>query len=75
MPEYAPEPDEGRFAQSRAFFAGIEEWLSGPVAAGLTHAELEAQQMPRPGAAAADVPGSPGPAGGPRAAQGEGDRR
>lgn len=43
MPEYAPEADEERFAQSRAFFAGMEEWLSGLVAAGLTHAELEEQ--------------------------------
>ena len=31
------------FAQSRACFAGMEEWLSGPEAAGLTHAELEEQ--------------------------------
>jgi hypothetical protein len=43
MPEYAPEADQEQFAQARAFFAGIEEWLSGPVAAGLTHAELEEQ--------------------------------
>jgi hypothetical protein len=43
VPGYAPEPDGEQFAQSRECFAGIEEWLLGPVAAGLTHAELEEQ--------------------------------
>ena len=43
MPEYAPEPDGERFARSREFFAEMEEWLSGPEAAGLTHADLEGQ--------------------------------
>jgi hypothetical protein len=43
MPEYAPEGAGKAFAQSRACFAGMEEWLSGAVAAGLTHAELEEQ--------------------------------
>jgi hypothetical protein len=43
MPEYAPEGAGDAFAQSRACFAGVEEWLSGPVAADLTHAELEEQ--------------------------------
>jgi hypothetical protein len=43
MPEYAPEGAGNAFAQSRACFAGMEEWLSGAVAAGLTHAELEEQ--------------------------------
>ena len=43
MPEYAPGADGDGFAQSRGCFAGIEEWLSGSVAAGLTHAELEEQ--------------------------------
>lgn len=43
MPEYAREPEGDAFAQSRACFKGIKEWLSGPVAGGLTHAELEEQ--------------------------------
>ncbi len=43
MPGYAPEPAGGVFAQSRARFAEVEGWLSGPDAAGLAHAELEEQ--------------------------------
>jgi hypothetical protein len=43
MPEYAPEGTGNAFAQSRTCFAGMEEWLSGAGAAGLTHAELEEQ--------------------------------
>ena len=35
MPEYASEGAGNAFAQSRACFAGMEEWLSGAVAAGL----------------------------------------
>jgi hypothetical protein len=41
MPGYAPEPGGGEFAQSRACFAELQEWLSGP--GGLTHAEVEEQ--------------------------------
>ena len=37
----APGPGGEEFAQSRACFAELEEWLSGPGAAGLTHAGLE----------------------------------
>jgi hypothetical protein len=43
MPGYAPEPGSEEFAQSRACFAEPEEWLSGPGAGRLTHAELEEQ--------------------------------
>jgi hypothetical protein len=38
VPGYAPGM---AFARSREAFAGIEEWLEGPEAAGLEHAELE----------------------------------
>ena len=41
MPQYAGTAGDGEFAQSRACFEQIVEWLSGPGAAGLTHAELE----------------------------------
>jgi hypothetical protein len=41
MPEYAGTAGDGEFAQSKACFEQIVEWLSGPGAAGLTHAELE----------------------------------
>jgi hypothetical protein len=43
MPGYGPEPEGARFAGARELFAGTVEWLSGPEAAGLTHAELEEQ--------------------------------
>jgi hypothetical protein len=33
----------GRFAQPRACLAEVKEWLAGPDAACLTHAELEEQ--------------------------------
>ena len=44
MPGYAPGM---AFARSREAFAGIEEWLEGPQAAGLEHAELEEQLAAR----------------------------
>jgi hypothetical protein len=44
VPGYAPEM---AFARSREAFAGIEEWLEGPEAAGLEHAELEEQLAAR----------------------------
>ena len=43
MPEYARERGGDGFAWSREGFAEIEEWLAGPAAAGLGHAELEEQ--------------------------------
>ena len=43
MPGYGPEPGGEGFAQSRGYFAELEEWLSGGEAAALTHAELEEQ--------------------------------
>ena len=43
MPGYGPEPGGEGFAQSRGYFAELEEWLSGGDAAALTHAELEEQ--------------------------------
>ena len=43
MPGYAPGPGGEEFAQSRACFAELEEWLSGPEAGRLTHAKLEEQ--------------------------------
>ena len=50
MQEYAslvPDPGEGPFAQSRAYYAGVEEWLAGDEAAGLRHADLEEQLLGR----------------------------
>jgi hypothetical protein len=44
VPGYAP---EASFACSREAFAGIEEWLGSPGAAGLEHAELEEQLAAR----------------------------
>jgi len=44
VPGYAPGM---AFARSREAFAGIEEWLEGPQAAGLEHAELEEQLAAR----------------------------
>ena len=49
MPGYAPDPDGEEFAQSRACFAELEEWLSGPEAGRLTHAETEEQPDARAG--------------------------
>ena len=43
MPGYAPDPGGEEFAQSRVCFAELEEWLSGPEAGRLTHAEIEEQ--------------------------------
>jgi hypothetical protein len=48
MQEYAslvPDPGEGPFVQSRAYYAEVEEWLAGDEAAGLRHADLE-EQLP-----------------------------
>ena len=50
MQEYAslvPDPGEGPFAQSRAYYAEVEEWLAGDEAAGLRHADLEEQLLGR----------------------------
>jgi hypothetical protein len=44
MSGYAP---DASFARSRLAYAGIEEWLEGPEAAGLGHAELEEQLAAR----------------------------
>jgi hypothetical protein len=41
--EYAPDLEGGVFAHSRAYYAELEQWLSGAEAAGLQHAELEEQ--------------------------------
>jgi hypothetical protein len=43
MQEYAPDLEGGLFAYSRAYYAELEQWLSGAAAAGLQHAELEEQ--------------------------------
>ena len=43
MPRYAQKPRGEGFAQSRACFAELEEWLWGVATGGLTHAELEEQ--------------------------------
>jgi hypothetical protein len=43
VPEYAQEPEGDAFAHSRAYFTEIEEWLCGPDASRLMHAELEEQ--------------------------------
>ena len=50
LQEYAslvPDPGEGPFAQSRAYYAEVEEWLAGDEAAGLRHADLEEQLLGR----------------------------
>ena len=47
MQGYAAEPDGREFAQSRAYYAELEEWLSGADAAGLRHADLEEQLRER----------------------------
>ena len=47
MQEYAAEPEGGAFAQSRAYYGELEEWLSGAEAAGLRHADLEEQLQER----------------------------
>src|SRR5512142_1205610 len=47
MPQYAQGTVEGTFAQARKRYEEIEEWLSGPEAAALTHAELEDELGPR----------------------------
>ena len=39
--EFARSRESGEFARSREAFGEIEEWLGGPEAAGLEHAELE----------------------------------
>ncbi len=46
MPGYAPGM---AFARSREAFAGIEEWLEGPEAAGLEHAERKSSWQPGAG--------------------------
>jgi hypothetical protein len=43
MPEHGQEPQGAGFAAAREFFAETVQWLSGPEAACLTHAELEEQ--------------------------------
>ena len=47
MQEYAAEPEGGAFAQSRAYYGELEEWLAGAEAAGLRHADLEEQLQER----------------------------
>ena len=47
MQEYAPAPGGGAFAQSREYYAELEEWLAGEGAAALQHAELEEQLQTR----------------------------
>ena len=47
MQEYAPEAAGGAFAQSREYYAELEEWLSGEDAGKLRHAELEEQLQAR----------------------------
>src|SRR5512135_1876925 len=47
MQEYAPAPGGGAFAQSREYYAELEEWLAGEGAAALQHAELEEQLQAR----------------------------
>ena len=49
MPGYAADPAGGSqaFAQSRAYYAGLEEWLSGEEAGRLRHADLEEQLQAR----------------------------
>jgi hypothetical protein len=45
--EYAPEPEGGAFAQSREYYAELEEWLAGAEAGRLRHADLEEQLQAR----------------------------
>ena len=47
MQGYAAEPDGREFAQSRAYYAELEEWLSGADAVGPRHADLEEQLRER----------------------------
>ena len=47
MQEYAAEPEGGAFAQSRAYYGELEEWLSGREATELRHADLEEQLQER----------------------------
>ena len=47
MQEYAPEAEGGAFAQSRALYGELEDWLSGEDAGKLRHAELEDQLQER----------------------------
>jgi hypothetical protein len=47
MQGHAAEPEGGAFAQSRACYAELEEWLSGEEAGKLRHADLEEQLQER----------------------------
>ncbi|MGD0935763.1 MAG: ISKra4 family transposase [Streptosporangiaceae bacterium] len=47
MQEYAAEPAGGAFAQSRAYYGELEQWLSGEEAGQLRHADLEEQLQDR----------------------------
>ena len=47
MQGYAPESEGGAFAQSRAYYGELEEWLSGEEAGKLRHADLEEQLQER----------------------------
>jgi hypothetical protein len=49
MQGYAAEPagEGGAFAQSREYYGGLEQWLSGAEAARLRHADLEEQLQAR----------------------------
>jgi len=45
--DYVAVPAGGAFAQSREYYVGLEEWLSGAEAAALWHADLEEQLQVR----------------------------